>query len=82
MDVQAAETLLKTGKYVKKDCWLTPMHVRYDAGKFRIMEPSSLNTGGVGLGVFKVYDKLGDIPYAGNWVECDERGNRTCQKKN
>lgn len=73
----ALENYLKSGGRVKKDCWPKSMHIRYnpDTEKLEFVDSISSYGGERVLGVRERYDCLEDIPYAGYWVKCDDRGD-------
>ena len=77
--MESLETLdgyLKEGGLLKKDCWLKPMHIRYNPNieKIELLDSVSTSSGERILGVREQFNHIGDIPYAGKWVQCDERG--------
>lgn len=70
------EDYLKEGGLLKKDCWLKPMHVRYNPNTegIELLDSVSTSSGERILGVREQFKYIEDIPYAGKWVKCNERG--------
>ena len=71
------ESYLESGGRVKKDCWPKPMHIRYnpDTEKLEFVDSISSYGGERVLGVRERYERLEDVPYAGYWVKCNEKGD-------
>ena len=70
------EDYLKEGGHIKKDCWLNAMHLRYNPNntRFELVDHVSTSTGERILGVRESYERIWDVPYAGNWIKCTEEG--------
>lgn len=70
------EEYLEEGGLLKKDCWLKPMHIRYNpsTGKIELLDSVSTSSGERILGVRESYFCVADIPYVGRWVKCNEKG--------
>ena len=76
LDYDALVEYLQSGGCLRKDCWLNVMHIRYNpcTKEIELRDSSSTSDGTRILGVRERYKQLKDIPYAGKWVKCDERG--------
>lgn len=76
-NLETLEDYLKEGGLLKKDCWLKPMHVRYNSNtaKVEFVDSVSTSSGDRILGVRERYEHLSEVPYAGKWVKCDKRGD-------
>ena len=75
--LETLEDYLTEGGLLKKDCWLKPMHVRYNPNlnKVELLDSVSTSSGERILGVREQFEHLEDVPYAGTWVKCDIRGD-------
>ena len=71
------EEYLRDGGFIKKDCWLKPLHVRYNprTHEYELMERISASDGTRFMGVVERFYSLQSIPYVGTWIKCDEWGN-------
>lgn len=71
------ESYVRSGGFLRKDCWLNAMHVRYNSrmDDIELVDTVSTSDGSRILGVRERYKHLSDIPYVGVWLKCDERGN-------
>lgn len=67
---------LVSGGRIKKDCWLFPMHLRYNPVNelFELVDSTHTYNGKRGFSVLSAYGALDEVPYAGNWVKCDDKG--------
>lgn len=74
--IDELEQYLKDGGCIKKDCWLNAMQMQYDIPRdcFNLLDRVSTSTGERILGVRESFKKLSDVPYAGKWLKCDEKG--------
>lgn len=72
------EEYLEDGGLIKKDCWLRPMHLRYNPvdDLFELVTSGHTYNGSRGLYAIERFATLRDIPYVGKWVKCNENGER------
>lgn len=70
------EQYLESGGFIKKDCWLRSMHIRYNSvsEKFELVDSVVTSDGTRIPGVRERYDSILDIPYVGKWIKCTEEG--------
>lgn len=70
------EDYLKNGGYLRKDCWLNAMHLRYNptTGKCDLVDSVSTSDGLRIFGIRESFDNLQAIPYVGKWIKCNDKG--------
>lgn len=70
------EEYLESGGLIKKDCWIRPMHLRYNPvdDLFELVTSGHTYNGSRGLYAIEKYITLQEIPYVGKWVKCDDSG--------
>lgn len=76
MNKESLLDYLKQGGIVKKDCWIPPMHLKFNpvSEKYEILTTGHTYNGIRGLYAFETYPDIDSIPYAGTWVKCNEQG--------
>lgn len=70
------EEYLESGGLIRKDCWIRPMHIRYNpiTDLFELVTTGHTYNGDRGLQTIETFYSLTDIPYVGKWVKCNEKG--------
>ncbi len=76
MDKESLIEYLKQGGAVKKDCWIRPMHMKFNpvTESYEIITTGHTYNGFRGLYAFETYPSIDAIPYVGKWVKCDANG--------
>lgn len=74
--IEELEEYLRSDGRIKKDCWLNEMQMRYNhyTDKYELADSISTSAGERILGVRESYSSLREVPYAGTWIKCDEKG--------
>lgn len=70
------EEYLESGGLIKKDCWLAPMHLKYNpiTDSFELLSSVHTYNGYRGLAPIERFYSVKDILYAGKWLKCNDKG--------